>query len=47
MEPSRSHRRIHVINNCEGTGQYKTNSNIYYYYFCICFKPASRACPFI
>ena len=28
MEPSRSHIIVHVINNCEGPGQYNTNSNI-------------------
>ena len=30
MDPSRSHRLMHVINNCEGplTGQYNANSNI-------------------
>ena len=28
MDPLRSHRLIHIINNCEGTGQYNTNSNI-------------------
>ena len=26
MDPSRSHRLIHVINNCEGPGQYNTNN---------------------
>ena len=26
MEPSRSHRLIHVINNWWGSGQYNTNS---------------------
>ena len=29
MDPSISHRLVHVINNCEGPGQYETNSNIY------------------
>ena len=33
MEPSRSPRLIHIINNCEGLGQYNTNSNI----FILCF----------
>ena len=28
MDPSRSHRLVHVINNCEGPGQYNTNSTI-------------------
>ena len=28
MDPSRSRRLIHVINNCEGPGQYNTNSEI-------------------
>ena len=31
MDPSRSHRFIHVINNCEG--QYNTNSNIFFLVF--------------
>ena len=26
MDLSRSHRLIHVINKCEGRGQYNTNS---------------------
>ena len=29
MDPSRSHRLIHVINNCEG--KYNTNSNVKYF----------------
>ena len=28
MDPSRSHRLINVINNCEEPGQYKTKSTI-------------------
>ena len=30
MDPSRSHRLVHVINNCERPGQYNTNSNIFF-----------------
>ena len=26
IDTSRSHRPVHVINNCEGPGQYNTNS---------------------
>ena len=33
MDPSRSHRLIHVINNCEGPRQYNTNSNISLYFY--------------
>ena len=29
MDPSRSRRLVHVINNCEGPGQYNTNCNIF------------------
>ena len=34
MDLSRSHRLVHVINNCEGPGKYKTNSkqNVLYFY---------------
>ena len=35
MEPSISHRLIHVINNCEG--QYNTNSNIFFLFFDLSF----------
>ena len=28
MDPSRSHRLIHVINNCEGPGKYNLNGRI-------------------
>ena len=35
MEPSRSHRLIHVINNCEG--QYNTNSNTLFLVFDLVF----------
>ena len=31
MDPLRSHRLVHVINNCEG--QYNTNSNICFLVF--------------
>ena len=42
MDPSRSHRLVHVINNCERPrgdvrgdvrGQYNTNSNIFFLVF--------------
>ena len=38
MDPSRSHRRIHVINNWEGTGKYNTNSNIFDCVFICCLR---------
>ena len=29
MDPYRSHRLVHVINNCERPGQYNTNITFY------------------
>ena len=37
MDPSRSHRLVHVINNCEGPGQYNTNSNTFFLCFDLSF----------
>ena len=33
MDPSRGRRLVHDINNCEGPGQYETNSNIFFLVF--------------
>ena len=32
MDPSRSHRLIHIINNCEGRAPDNTNSKYYFLY---------------
>ena len=37
MDPSRSHRLINAINNCEGPGKYKSNSNIFFLCFDLSF----------
>ena len=37
MDPSRSHRIIHVINNREGPGQYKYICITIVTFVCVCF----------